>query len=84
MVAAGVLFLVWILAPGAVNIWFCLKFWPVVLILLGAEVLCSWALAPEEKLRYDGAAMVLLFFLLIGCFTVAVIWGVGMHWTEFW
>lgn len=83
MMAAGILFLVWIFAPQAVDIWFCLKFWPVILILLGGEVLWSYAFAAQEKLRYDGVAMVLLIFLVMCCFTVAGIWSAGNHWVHF-
>lgn len=84
MVAAGILFLAWIFLPGAVDIWFCMKFWPMALILLGAEILYSWAKSPKEKLLYDGAAIVLLCFLLIGCFSVAVAWGMGEHFMSHW
>ena len=80
MVAAGLAFLVWVFAPKLVDIWFCLKFWPVVLILLGLEVLASWAFAGEDKLRYDGAGLVLLAILLMGCFMVAALWSAANIW----
>ncbi len=82
LVGAGILFLVWIFMPSVVNIWFCLKFWPVLLILMGAEVLWGYATAREERLRYDGWGIVLLCFLLIGCFSVASVWSAGQYWIE--
>lgn len=82
LIGAGILFLVWILAPSTVNIWFCLQFWPVILILLGGEVLCGYIFAKEEKIRYDGWGIVLICCLLMGCFTVASIWSAGHYWME--
>jgi len=71
LVVFGVLFMVRVFAP-----WFdfvrVLQFWPVVLILLGIEVLVS-ALVPRKEgdaaIKLDAASIVLLFvvlFLAIG------------------
>jgi len=66
LVAFGVLFLVRVFAP-----WFdyvrVLQFWPVVLILLGIEVLLA-ALLPkkdgEPTVRLDATSVILLFVTL--------------------
>jgi hypothetical protein len=39
-------------------------FWPVVLILLGIETLASYTINKEEKLRYDGWAIVIMIVLI--------------------
>ena len=66
LIAFGVLFMVRVFVP-----WFdyirVLQFWPVVLILLGVEVLIA-ALLPkrdgEPPLRLDAASVILLFMTL--------------------
>jgi len=66
LIAFGLLFLLRIFIPGW-NYLAVLKFWPLVLILLGAEVLLS-ALLPrkegEPPTRVDGLSILLLFFTL--------------------
>jgi len=66
LVVFGVLFMVRVFAP-----WFdfvrVLQFWPVVLILLGIEVLVS-ALLPRKEgdpaIKLDAASIILLFVVL--------------------
>jgi len=66
LVVFGVLFMVRVFAP-----WFdfvrVMQFWPVVLILLGIEVLVS-ALLPrkegEDAIKLDPASIILLFVVL--------------------
>lgn len=45
--------------------------WPVILILLGSEVLAFNFSRKEEKLKYDGGAIVLLIVLSLITFTLA-------------
>ena len=73
LVVFGVLFMVRVFVP-----WFdfvrVMQFWPVVLILLGIEVLVS-ALLPrkegEAAIQMDAASIILLFVVLILAGTLA-------------
>jgi len=66
LIAFGALFLLRVFVPGW-NYLTVIKFWPLVLILLGAEVLLS-ALLPrkegEPPARVDALSIILLFFTL--------------------
>ncbi|MCL2301593.1 MAG: DUF5668 domain-containing protein [Firmicutes bacterium] len=70
LVAFGVLYLLRVFVPGW-SYMTVLRFWPVVLILLGAEVLLSvfWPRPEgEPPAKFDAASVVLLFVtLLLAC-----------------
>ncbi len=51
------------LAWPAVDYLKLIDFWPIVLILLGIETIASYIVNREEKLRYDGWAIVLIILL---------------------
>lgn len=62
MVGFGVLMLLRYLFPQLdYRFIFCL--WPLILILIGVEILLSYAFNREEKLRYDGGAIFLVILL---------------------
>ena len=45
------------------NYTFIFSLWPVILILLGVEILISYIINKDEKLRYDGGAIALIIIL---------------------
>ena len=73
LIAAGVLFAVHLFIPGILTYYYIFRLWPLILILLGAEVLIANVRNREEKVVYDGWAifiMVLAMMLagaLAGC-----------------
>ncbi len=42
-----------------------LSLWPVILILLGIEILISYFIQKEEKLKYDGGAIFIVIILTL-------------------
>ncbi len=64
LIAVGAVYLVHLFAPGAVDLLFVMRFWPVVLILLGTEVLISYFINKDDKMRYDGWAIFLIICLI--------------------
>ena len=73
LVVLGMLFLLQILFP-ALNYEVIFRLWPLIFIALGIEVLVS-SRKPEEQIRYDGAAILILVLLI--CFAMGM---AGMDW----
>ncbi len=69
LVAVGALFLINTVAPKLIDLHMALAFWPVILIFLGIEVLCS-AFADSGKvvIKFDFVSVVLMFVSLLGAF----------------
>ncbi len=63
LVLMGGIFLAHLAIPELNYLWL-MNFWPVVLILLGIETLISYTINKEEKLRYDGWAIVIMMVLI--------------------
>lgn len=62
LVIFGTIFLLRTFMP-AFNISWIISFWPVVLILLGIEIIAAYAINKEEKMQYDFAAIMLVIIL---------------------
>lgn len=54
------------------------KLWPIILILLGIEIIAAYIINKEEKLRYDGGAIALIIILAV----FAMCMGVGQFVVE--
>ncbi|MEA5050053.1 MAG: DUF5668 domain-containing protein [Oscillospiraceae bacterium] len=69
LVAFGIRFLLHTLSPGLIEPRQAMGFWPVLLILLGAEMLAA-ALADPKKVavQYDFLSVVIALFCLFGGF----------------
>ncbi len=82
LVAFGVMLL---LRPfvEALNYQVILSCWPVILILLGLEMLFCHFTAGEEKLRYDAAAIFLVFIMTGFALTIGTVEFVMEHFPEF-
>lgn len=74
LVAFGLLFIGRLILP-ALDYTFIMSLWPLVLIFIGIEVIISYVVNKEEKMRYDVGAIVLVFFLAI--------FAMIMGWLEF-
>lgn len=74
LVIFGILFLLRMFLP-ALDYLMVLKFWPIVLILLGAEVLLAVLLPQKEgnRPKFDGMSVLLICFLLLVSATLAAI-----------
>ena len=64
LVVFGLLFIGRLFFPGLYYT-FIISLWPLVLIFIGIEVIVSYAVNRDEKMRYDGGAIVLVFIMAI-------------------
>lgn len=64
LVLFGVLFMLHTLVVK-IDYQTILKLWPIVLILLGVEVIAAYILNRDEKIRYDAGAIALVLILSI-------------------
>ena len=62
LVILGVIFLLRTFIPSMRVIWI-ISCWPVILILVGCEVLASYVINREEKIQYDFAGIILVIIL---------------------
>ena len=62
LVAFGVAFLLRIMFPE-INYSVVLSFWPVVLILLGLEMLYAYTFGKTDTVKYDGGAITIIILL---------------------
>lgn len=72
LVAAGVLLLIGLFNPSF-SIFTAAKFAPVILILIGVEILANTFTAKGCRLRYDFLSMFVCFLLIFGSFGLAII-----------
>lgn len=71
LIGAGILFVGHLVIPGVLTYYYIFKLWPVILILLGIEVLIANFKNKEEKIIYDGWAMFLMIVVLCLAATMA-------------
>ena len=62
LILFGVLFLLRLVSPN-INYLFIVSFWPVILIILGVEVIAGYIVNREEKIKYDTGAIWLIIVL---------------------
>jgi uncharacterized membrane protein HdeD (DUF308 family) len=62
LIIFGLLFTARIIFP-LLNYAAILQLWPVILVFLGIEVIVSYIINKEEKLKYDGGAIALVVIL---------------------
>lgn len=68
LIIFGVLFLIRLVSPN-INYLFIVSFWPVILIILGIEIIVAYIINKEEKMKYDTGAIwmvILLSFFAMG------------------
>lgn len=71
LIGAGILFAAHLVIPGALNYYDIFRLWPVILILLGIEVLIANMKNKEEKIIYDGWAMFIMILTMCLAGTMA-------------
>ncbi|MEL7657573.1 MAG: DUF5668 domain-containing protein [Bacillota bacterium] len=71
LIAAGILFLLHLFIPLTVTYLYIFRSWPVILILLGAEVLIANLRSKEEKIIYDGWAIFIMVLIMCLAGTMA-------------
>lgn len=64
LVVFGLLFIGRLIFP-VLDFTFIMSLWPLVLILIGIEIIVSYAVNREEKMRYDSGAIALAFIMAI-------------------
>ena len=69
LIVFGTLFLLHTFVPS-ISFQFIFTCWPLILILLGLEILSSLFWKGEEKPKYDGAAIFLV--LVMACFAMGM------------
>ncbi|AOR22811.1 LiaF transmembrane domain-containing protein [Clostridium taeniosporum] len=74
LVMFGVMFLLRLVTPN-INVFIIVSLWPLILVLLGLEIILSYIINKEEKMRYDFSAIILAIIL--------VFFAIGMGGAEF-
>jgi hypothetical protein len=64
LVVFGVLFLLHTIV-GQLSYQFIFSLWPVILVLLGIEIVISYIVNKDDKMRYDGGAIALIIILAV-------------------
>jgi thiol:disulfide interchange protein len=71
LIAAGVMFAVHLIIPEILTYYYIFRLWPLILILLGAEVLTVNLRNREEKIIYDGWAIFIMVLAMMLAGTLA-------------
>lgn len=72
LVAAGIVFLVHTLVPRTMILIQSLRFWPIVLISLGVEVLIKAVRKKEDGYRYDFASVIMMLLCIVFAFACEI------------
>ncbi len=64
LVVFGVMFLLR-LTTANINISLIVSFWPIILVLLGIEIIVAYIINKEEKMKYDFSAIILVIILVL-------------------
>ncbi|HEY5563244.1 MAG TPA: hypothetical protein VIK72_16110 [Clostridiaceae bacterium] len=62
LIIFGILFIGRIIFP-ALNLSMIMSIWPIILVLLGIEIIVAYIVNNEEKIRYDAGAIILIITL---------------------
>lgn len=62
LVILGIIFLLRTFIPN-INIAQMISLWPIILIILGCEVIVAYIINKEEKIQYDFAGIILVIIL---------------------
>ena len=63
LVIFGVIFLLRLVTAN-INIYLIASLWPIILVLLGIEIIVAYIINKEEKMKYDFGAIVLVIILV--------------------
>ncbi|MBC8061025.1 MAG: hypothetical protein H7Y18_10185 [Clostridiaceae bacterium] len=62
LIMFGVIFLLRLIIP-VINFSIILSIWPIILVLLGIEIIVAYIINKEEQMKYDAGAIVLMIIL---------------------
>ncbi|WP_251862063.1 DUF5668 domain-containing protein [Clostridium sp. Marseille-Q2269] len=82
LVISGIMFLLRSVINN-IDISLIVSFWPMVLVLLGIEILTAYIINKEEKMKYDFGAVVLVMLLLFFAMGMGVTEFITTHWAVF-
>jgi len=71
LIGTGILFAVHLFIPGVLTYFYIFRLWPLILVLLGIEVLVANIKNKEEKIIYDGWAIFIMILVLCLAGTMA-------------
>ncbi len=83
LVVFGVMFLLRLVTAN-INISLIASLWPIILVILGVEIILAYIINKEEKMKYDFGAIVLSYY-----FSCSLRTGMGVaefvitHWAQF-
>ncbi len=82
LVIFGVIFLLRLVTAN-INIYLIASLWPIILVLLGIEIIVAYIINQEEKMKYDFGAIVLVIILVFFAMGMGVAEFVINHLAQF-
>ncbi|AUM96108.1 TPA: hypothetical protein LA742_004184 [Clostridium botulinum] len=82
LVIFGVIFLLRLVTAN-INIYLIASLWPIILVLLGIEIIVAYIINKEEKMKYDFGAIVLVIILVFFAMGMGVAEFVINHLAQF-
>ncbi|ENK0837710.1 hypothetical protein AB2Z22_001026 [Clostridium botulinum] len=82
LVVFGVIFLLRLVTAN-INIYLIASLWPIILVLLGIEIIVAYIINKEEKMKYDFGAIVLVIILVFFAMGMGVAEFVITHLAQF-
>ncbi|EKO1912251.1 hypothetical protein PZQ55_001294 [Clostridium botulinum] len=82
LVVFGVIFLLRLVTAN-INIYLIASLWPIILVLLGIEIIVAYIINKEEKMKYDFGAIVLVIILVFFAMGMGVAEFVISHLAQF-
>ncbi|EPY6470723.1 LiaI-LiaF-like domain-containing protein [Clostridium sporogenes] len=82
LVVFGIMFLLR-LTTDNINISLIASLWPIILVLLGIEIIIAYIINKEEKMKYDFGAIILVIILVFFAMGMGLAELVITHWAQF-
>ncbi|AVQ39390.1 hypothetical protein C7M56_12160 [Clostridium botulinum] len=82
LVVFGVIFLLRLVTAN-INIYLIASLWPIILVLLGIEIIVAYIINKEEKMKYDFGAIILVIILVFFAMGMGVAEFVINHLAQF-
>ena len=82
LVIFGLMFLLRLVTSN-INICLIASLWPVILVLLGIEIILAYIINKEEKIQYDFGAIILVIILIFFAMGMGVAEFIITHWSQF-
>ncbi|WP_049041592.1 LiaF transmembrane domain-containing protein [Clostridium sporogenes] len=82
LVVFGVMFLLRLVTDN-INIFLIASLWPIILVLLGIEIIIAYIINKEEKMKYDFGAIILVIILVFFAMGMGTAEFVINHWEQF-